>query len=308
VISVGNLTVGGTGKTPLVAFLATRLKELEYDPVVLGHGYTGTRRRPALIVSDGAGIKSKPAECGDEAYMLARKLVGIPVAAGKNRYRAGLLLSKETNRRVYLLDDGFQHMKLSRKADLLLIDGSRDLKQEALLPAGRLREPLTAMERADAILVTRAHLTDDLPQLVAEIRKFNTSAPVFPFSHEIDAVYDLVSQERFSPTDFRGQEVIALAALGSPSQFLQDLERAGVKVAERMLFRDHHRFSRTEIQAALERRRELGAAGIMTTEKDAVRLEHLEVEPSQVYVVSIKATTRDPATFMNWLVEKLESR
>ena len=305
VISVGNLTIGGTGKTPLVAYLALRLKEAGYSPVILSRGY---KRKPGikpLLVSDGSQILSSPETCGDEPYLLAQKLEGVVLAVGKNRWRAGQSLSTLPGRLVYILDDGYQHLKLARDLDLLLIDGTQPLESQALLPAGRLREPLSAMQRADAIVVTREHLAPDLSKLVQEIRGRNPAIPIFPFSHEIDEIYDLASGERLYRTDLRGKGVVALAAIGNPVQFLRDLDMAGITVLDSFLFRDHHRYSRKELERALKRCQELSATGIVTTEKDAVRLKGLNFEHDQVFAVSIKARTKDPASFLNWVLQRL---
>jgi len=308
VICVGNLTFGGTGKTPLVAYLAVRLKESGYTPAVLSRGYKRKLGSSALLVSDGNQVLGTPKTCGDEPYLLARKLEGIVVAVGKNRFKAGQAVGKQPGRPVFILDDGFQHLKLDRNLDLLLIDGSRPLKNEALMPVGKLREPLSAMARADAIIVTREHLIADLPELVREIRGWNPTAPIFPFSHEIDEVYDLKNQMRRSLSEFRGQRMIALAAIGNPTQFLKDLELTGISVQDRFLYRDHHPFSQLELENVLKRCQESSAMGVITTQKDAVRLQGLRFEKDQVFVISIKAKTRDPASFLNWVLQNLEKK
>jgi tetraacyldisaccharide 4'-kinase len=305
VICVGNLTVGGTGKTPIVAYLALRLKECGLNPVVLSRGYRGRRIRSTFLVSDGSAVVGNPTNCGDEPYLLARKLEGIIVAVGKNRFKAGQAVGMKTQDPVFIMDDGYQHLKLERDLDLLLIDGSRSLNSEALLPLGTLREPLSAMARADAILITRQHLISDLPGLVKQIRRWNPTAPIFPFSQEIEEVYSLESQQRIPLSELRGQKVVVLAAIGHPEQFLYDIERTGMDVQDRFLFPDHHNFSREELATVLNRCQQLGAVGVITTEKDAVRLEKLEIEKDRIFVLSIKVVTRDPATFLNWVLQKL---
>ncbi|MGW8179589.1 MAG: tetraacyldisaccharide 4'-kinase, partial [bacterium] len=191
VVCIGNLTLGGTGKTPLVAYLAIRLRESGFAPVILSRGYKGKLGSTVMLVSDGKQISGTPELCGDEPYLLAQKLEGVVVAVGKDRFKAGQAVADQPEGTIFLLDDGFQHWKLQRQLDLLVIDGSCSLKKEALLPAGRLREPLSAMARADAIVVTREHLSPDLKALLKEIRVWNPTAPVFPFSHEFDAILDL---------------------------------------------------------------------------------------------------------------------
>jgi tetraacyldisaccharide 4'-kinase len=305
-ICVGNLTLGGTGKTPLVAHLAIRLREAGFTPAVLSRGYKGSLGSSALLISNGSEIFTGPETCGDEPYLLARKLEGVFVSVGKDRYQAGLKVGKLPGRPVFILDDGFQHFKLARNVDLLLIDGSRSLEHEALLPKGRLREPLSGIARADAVCITRAHLSPDLKQLVQEIRSRNPKAPIFPFSHEIEGIYDLVDRAHHSIRELRGGKVVALAAIGNPTQFLKDLSLAGIDVQDQILYPDHHPYSQQDLDQVLQRSEELKADCILTTEKDAVRLEGLRIKTGQVLVVSIKAKANDPATFLNWVVQKLE--
>jgi tetraacyldisaccharide 4'-kinase len=308
VICVGNLTLGGTGKTPLVAYLAIRLKEAGFTPAVLSRGYRGSLRSSALVVSNGSEILTDPKACGDEPYLLARKLEGVFVSVGRQRYRAGLAVGKLPGKPVFILDDGFQHLRLERDIDLLLIDGSRVLKDEALLPKGRLREPLSAIARADAVVITREHLSPDLKQLAQEIRAWNPTAPVFPFWHEIEEIYDLKNGTRHTLAELRGREVVALAGIGNPAQFLEDLRLAGIIVKDQVLYPDHHHYSQRELDEVLGRCREAKAVCVLTTEKDAVRLKDLELGIEQVLAVSIKAQTRDPASFMNWVLHKLEKK
>lgn len=305
VISVGNLTVGGTGKTPLVAYLALRLKEAGYTPIILSRGYKGKLGSTASLVSDGSQVLSTPETCGDEPYLLARTLEGVVVVVGKNRLKAGQSFSNQPGKPVYILDDGYQHLKLDRDLNLLLIDGTQPLEDQELLPAGRLREPLSAIRRADAVIITREHLTPNLPELAQIIRGWNPAIPIFPFSHEIDEIYDLGSRGHNYRSDFRGKGFVVLAAIGNPTQFLKDLEMAGITVLDSLLFRDHHHFSQKELGQALRRGQELSATGILTTEKDSVRLQGLCFGTDQIFVVSIKARTKDPASFLNWLLQKL---
>ena len=200
----------------------------------------------------------------------------------------------------------FQHLRLNRDVDLLLIDGSRVLEEEALLPKGRLREPLSAIARADAVVITREHLSPNLKQLVKEIRTWNLTAPIFPFSHEIDEIYDLQDGTRYPLSKLQGCEVVVLAGIGEPTQFLKDLQRAGIIVKDQILYPDHHNYSQAELDQALDRREKSKTSYVLTTEKDAVRLRGLESGLHRVLVVSIKAKARDPASFINWVLQKLE--
>ncbi len=307
VISVGNLTVGGTGKTPFVAFLARLLQRSGYQPVILSRGYRGKFEHSSLLVSDGARILCGPADCGDEPYLLAQQLSGVPILVGKNRYRTGRSLAGSFDRIIYLLDDGYQHLQLRRDLDILLIDASDPFGNGRLVPAGRLREPLAAIERADQIALTRSHLKDDLGKLMSTIREKNPTAPLFLFHHEAGAFVDLKSGERFNAGQFAGKSVIALAAVGNPQVFLQDLQGLGMRIIDHFLFRDHHFYSQAQLDQVIKSRQENGAQAIVTTAKDAVRLERLLFEQGQIFTMEIETKTPDVQLYQSHLLTLIEN-
>ena len=307
VISVGNLTVGGTGKTPFVLYLARLLQAANYKTAVLSRGYQGRAENSSLLVSDGSNILCQPADCGDEPYLLASKLSGVAVAVGKNRHRVALDRPETREVDVYLLDDGFQHVKLKRNLDILLWDAAEPLNRVELLPAGRLREPFRAIERADLVVVTHAHLSFDYEALERRIRQHNKIASISYFYHDATGVYDLKSEKTYRVREFSGKRVIALAAIGNPQIFIEDLAHYQVEVVDRALFRDHHNFSQEELNDALKRMAELGADGLMTTEKDAVRLRALDFVEEQIFVFQIEFRPEDAAEYRKSFLSEMNN-
>ena len=293
VISVGNLTVGGTGKTPLVGFLAQILKKAGYQPVILSRGYKRSNKNAVLLVSDVREVFCGPEECGDEPYLLARKLEGVPVLVGNSRYQAGRLLEDRYSNLIYLLDDGYQHIQLKRNLNILILDATDPFGGHHLLPAGRLREPTKALARADAIVITRSHMFSETENLEEQIRRWNQRVPISYFHHDVTALYDARTGTRFQPRDFLGSSVIALAAIGSPHVFLHDLEHYQMKISDRFIFRDHHPFSQPELDRVLKRLEEVQARAVVTTEKDAVRLKKLDFQEGQIFVLQIEPQPED---------------
>ena len=306
VISVGNLTVGGTGKTPLVAFLAQVLKKAGYQPVILSRGYKGKNKSPVLPVSDGQEVLCGPGECGDEPYLLARMLEGVPVVVGKSRYQAGRWMEDRHPNLIYLLDDGYQHLQLKRNLNILVLDATDPFGGHRLLPAGRLREPVKGVARADAVVITRSHIAFETGKLEEQIRRWNRMVPISYFHHDVSALYDVRTESRLRPRDFLGAHVIALAAIGSPQVFLHDLEHYQMKISDRFIFRDHHQFSQSELDRVLRRLKEGQARAIVTTEKDAVRLEKLDFKEGQIFVLQIEIRPEDPQEYKKEFLKEVE--
>ena len=268
VISVGNLTTGGTGKTSLVVSLARFLSDNGRHVAVLTRGYKGSLPGPALITPE-----MSAEEAGDEPLMMASKLQGIPVLKGANRYDAGIYsgtLARQSNTAppgLFILDDGFQHWRLKRDLDILLLSATDPFYLEKLIPVGSLREPPSAMKRADIIVVSK---TMDIPETFEkEIRKYNPHAPIYPAWYEAGRVAAQGSGDSYPAEWLRGKEVFAFAGIGEPYSFRQSLEEAGAVIKGFMEFRDHHMFSESDINRIKKKAK---GAWIITTEKDIMRL------------------------------------
>jgi tetraacyldisaccharide 4'-kinase len=281
VVSVGNLSVGGTGKTPTVAHLARLLAARGYQPDVLTRGYG--RRAPAsaiTVVSKDSTVEST----GDEPLMLARALAGVPVIVCADRYRAGLF-AETLGTNLHLLDDGFQHLKLARDVDLVLV-GDDDLT-DRVLPAGRLREPLAAASAADAVIVPdRSKVADET------IRRAVGAARSFRLRRTIG-------------TPARAGTVFAVAGIARPGRFFEDLRAAGWNVAGTLAFPDHHPYTSGDIERIVRAARESGAAEVVTTEKDGVRFENHQVGGLAVTLVPLTVSIEPADEFAAWLVDRL---
>jgi len=308
VISVGNLTVGGTGKTPLVSFLARILKKAGYQPIILTRGYKRRNPTPVRIVSDGKRILCDWEESGDEPNLLARNLEGVPIVVSKSRYQAGRSVQNDyTDPIIYLLDDGFQHLQLKRNLNILLLDATDPFGGGELLPLGRLRESIRGLKRADAIIITRSHIPFEVEALNQQIRTWNPWAPVTYFHHDVTSLYDLKTGEHQSIRGVFGKHVIALAAIGNPRVFLRDLEHFQMKIQDRFIFRDHHPYTQSDLNDVLGRSKELQAAMVVTTQKDSIRLEHLNFDESQIFVLGIEAVPENPTEYKKEFLDQVEA-
>jgi tetraacyldisaccharide 4'-kinase len=295
VISVGNLVVGGSGKTPTVAALASLLRDAGERPVILSRGYG--RRGPTdgvLMVSDGVRVLEPVERSGDEPQLLARMLEGVPVLVGADRHASGRVAEQRFDATVMLLDDGFQHFQLERDIDLLVVD-ERDLGEQPL-PVGRLREPLDAAAAASALLVTgdstaRARLCQALG--VAEAFLLATH---YGAAQPVSGRGDAVSCPQCS-------RVMAVAGIARPNRFFDALHQQGWNVVREVAFRDHHWFTPREV-ARLERTAsDAGAEWIVTTDKDAVRLP--ESLADSWLRLPMRLTVEPAASFAVWLLDRL---
>jgi tetraacyldisaccharide 4'-kinase len=272
VISVGNLTVGGAGKTPCVAYLARFLCDEGYEVAILSRGYK-RESRGRVEVSDGREILCGPNDSGDEPFLLAKSCPGARVVVDRDRYAAGKWLEERARISVFILDDGYQHLRLARDLNLLLVDASEPLDRAKMVPFGRLREPITAMRRADAVIVTRSDQPFDRHALENAIRKFaRAEAPVFYAGHKMTELVSLGGDMVASPAEFAGKRVAAVSGVARPDRFVADLERLGMEIALRRDFVDHHRYTREELSEIVESAREVRAEAIITTVKDAANL------------------------------------
>lgn len=296
VVSVGNLRVGGSGKTPVVAHLARLLLARGERPAILTRGYGRPRPQAGVtIVSDGVRLHAGFASAGDEPLMLARMLPGVPVLVGGDRYLSGEHAEREYAVTVHILDDGFQHLRLRRTVDLLLADES-DLG-DRVLPAGRLREPLANASVADAVLVTTAvaSVVDRVGAALGVPARFQVARRVQP----------PVTLGRQPMHLAPGARVLALSGIARPGRLHADLAAAGWTVVDVMAFRDHHPFSAADIARASAAAQACGAAAILTTEKDAIRLDAVDTSGVTIGVVPLISSIEPADAFADWLFDRL---
>lgn len=288
VISVGNLSVGGSGKTPIVAALARMLLDMGQRPAILSRGYA--RRRPTdgvVVVSNGNRVLEPVENSGDEPQMLARALPGVPVLVCADRHLAGRLAEKRFAATVMLLDDGFQHLALGRNADVLVMPAS-DL-DDRVLPSGRLREPLDAASSADCVLVPGS--LEDVSRVAATFDRM----PVFRVTNHFGSVQGL---DASAPS---GTRVVAVAGIARPERFFTTLREQGFEIVRELRFPDHHWFSSDDLDRIRTIAKEASADFVATTEKDAVR-----VAPQSGWaVLPMTAVIEPPELFSSWLRERL---
>jgi len=265
VISIGGLAVGGTGKTPLVLWLAERLKERGHQPAILTRGYRRRIAESHTIIAPG---ERAPAErTGDEAQIYVRAAVG-PLGIGADRAGAARLIEERFVPQVFLLDDGFQHGRLARSLDIVVLDALDPFGGGAPIPLGRLRESLAALGRADAIVVTRTAPGDNVAAIEARVRRYNAKAPVFASRVAVRGWRDAAGQVAPLPP-----RVAAFCGLGNPDSFWRTLRELGVAPVWRRAFGDHHRYSRQELVGMAAGARAAGAEALLTTEKDVANLD-----------------------------------
>ena len=296
VISVGNLSVGGSGKTPVVALLARLLRDRGERPVILTRGY-GRRdvTEGVVVVSDGARVLEPVTRSGDEPQMLARALPGVPVLVSADRYMAGLIAQTHCGATVSLLDDGFQHVRLARDVDLLLI--SPDDLNDRVLPAGRLREPLSAARAADAVLVPGTE--DDVARVAAALERrdaFRIATHYGPIARPVGPVLSDPPRPVLSDPP---RPIIAFAGIARPQRFFDALRALGYDVARELSFGDHHWYTPRDIDTIRAAARDVNAEQIVTTEKDAVRCD------MDVWVLPMSASIEPSADFESWLMGRL---
>jgi tetraacyldisaccharide 4'-kinase len=281
VISIGNLTVGGTGKTPVVEKLARDLTSRGRKVAILSRGYKSVRRKgiagdiaPVRIVSEGGALLLDSKTAGDEPFMLAKNLRGVAVVVDKDRVACARHAVTELESDLLILDDGLQYLRLHRRFDIVLIDREAPFGNEHILPRGTLREPPENLRRATHILITKCD-GSDLSELHQRIRCYNRTAPIIECRHRPVDLQDFTTGESLPIASLQGLRAASLSAIASPESFEQGLRKLGVSLELTQSFADHHRYSKRELTRFLKRCTRRGVSCILTTEKDAVRMPRL---------------------------------
>jgi tetraacyldisaccharide 4'-kinase len=291
VVAVGNLTVGGTGKTPAVMLAVETLQDLGHRPAVLSRGY-GRRTDGVLVVADTAAIRLEPEDAGDEPFVLARRLPGVPVVVGANRADAAALAIRRFGVTAIVLDDGFQHRTLAKDLEIVMARADRPWGNGRLLPAGPLREPLSALARADLVIATGAASMEETAEVARAVARHAPGVPVVPAAYGATECWDA---HRMEPVPFEAlgrARVLAFAGIAAPAGFASTLAEVGASALDVVAFADHHWYSSDEIAALAGRARSLGADALVTTEKDWARLLRLRLPAIPVWVVSVRLELR----------------
>ena len=288
-VSIGNIAAGGTGKTPMTIHVAQTIKDLGYHVVVISRGYKGRMEHSGGVVSDGRNVLHGPADAGDEPYLMATALTGIPVVVGGDRYQAGRLAIRRFAPDVIVLDDAFQHLRLKRDIDVVLLDRRFPLGNGHLLPRGRLREPVSALRRAHALVFTRC---DDmacghpLPPALSHRPAFHSRhVPIVQFIPSGD---DPATCEKTDFAFLRGKKAVAFSGLADNHQFFDGLQQGGCRIVHRFAFGDHHLYSHMDVDLIFEQAVAKGAQLLITTAKDWVKVKHLTHWPMAVAAVDVR--------------------
>jgi len=289
VISVGNLTVGGTGKTPMVLWLAEKFIAEGKRVAILSRGYRGTNGT------------------SDEVELMKARLQGrASFGVGKDRFAEGQKIESQQSIDVFLLDDGFQYLQLARDVDLLLVDATRPLWNESLLPSGRLREPLSAIHRADVVVFTRVEDQFFLKRAIQEFPQF----PIFPASTRLIRYRRMTLDQQKVAPDFElpPQPVFAFCGVGNPNSFFADADRWGNVIVGRAAYRDHHSYSASDLHRLEKAAKSAGARSFLTTEKDAQNLSGVKSSSLPIYYCEIEIRVGDTAEFQAVVQRKLRER
>ncbi|MFC1462941.1 tetraacyldisaccharide 4'-kinase [Verrucomicrobiota bacterium] len=302
VISVGNLTVGGTGKTPVVEVFARELAKEGRKVAILSRGYKKEEppflqravdkilfrelRRPPRVVSDGNKLLLNSAMSGDEPYMLASNLPDVAVLVDKNRVKSGRYAINRLGCDTLVLDDGFQYLSLRHRVEIVLVDRTSPFGNEEVLPRGLLREPVKNIRRANFIFITKSN-GRGTKTLKDRIRKLNPHAEITECRHCARHLRNVYSSEQLPLSFLKGKKIIALSGIAAPRGFERELEARGAKIVQKNRFVDHHRYGQQEIIDIINEAQKLGADAIITTEKDAVRFPRLRRRDIPIYFLRV---------------------
>lgn len=291
VISIGNLTTGGTGKTPVAIAVAGFLRKKGIKAVVVSRGYKRTTSG-ILSVSDGKSVFLTPEEAGDEPYLMAKRLKGVPVVVGGDRVAAGLYAIRAFKPEIIILDDAFQHLRIKRDLDIALVDGKDGFGNGFLLPRGILREPLQGIKRADAVFVKGGIRDDYLAKRFKTIK-----APCFVFNLVPTGLVNISGDKDIGLECLKGKKVLAFAGLANPDSFLAAIENLGGKLNCALRFPDHHWFTQKDMDEIKKQGSDVEL--IVTTEKDAVRIR--QGHGMDIYALRVDAVAEDKDAFKKTL-------
>ncbi len=299
VISVGNITAGGTGKTPLVMALARGLRDRGMPVAILSRGYKG-KKGSGPLVTDGQAFFQSPEESGDEPYLMAKTLNGIPVLVGKDRFINGRMALQRFNVRSLLLDDGYQHLQLHRDLNILLIDSHTGFGNHHLLPRGILREPLSHLRRAHLFLLTKVDCLEACQHLEEKLRRIHPSSLIF-HSHFEPLGLIGPEEEWEELSSFKGKRVFAFSGIANPDSFSSLLRKCGMEIAREMVFPDHHLYTARDLTSIREKVKEID--WLVTTEKDMVKLKRLNIDSLPIRALRIEMRIWEEEEFYRKVME-----
>ncbi len=317
VLSVGNLTVGGTGKTPVVEVFARNLHNSGRRVAILSRGYKkkqpsfltriynsvtfSKHRTPPIVVSDGKRVLIDSATGGDEPYMLATNLPGVAVVVGRDRVKSGRYAIQKLGCDTLILDDGFQYLSLKHRLDIALVDASNPFGNGYVLPRGILREPIRNIKRAGFIFITKSKESGE-PELRKRLRELNPEAEISECRHCSRYLQDVFTSEKVGLDVLSGMKVFATSGIAAPQGFEGELVRLGAEVLGHEVYADHHRYTQQELLDIVNEGLNRQADAIITTEKDAVRFPRLDNPPLPIYYLRVEIEMLTGAeAFNDWI-------
>lgn len=307
VVSVGNLTIGGSGKTPFVIYLTNLLKNSGYRPSVLSRGYGRITKGYLLVSKDGEPLTNVQ-NCGDEIYHTVIECK-VPAAVCENRVEGAERLLKEVDSNIIVLDDGFQHRWIYRNLDIVLFDQKflldESIFNQSLLPLGIMREGFASLNRADAIIINRKFCKEKNQNLIEKFRNYNK--PVFTSYYKAISFVDMTRKTEHTLEEFEGQESLVISGIANPSSFLTVLNDVGVSTKNKIIFRDHKNYTIKEVQQIRKEFYQTNSHSVVTTEKDAVKLLEYskEFDDIDIFYLKIALCMDDEGSFKRYLSEKL---
>lgn len=312
VISVGNITTGGTGKTPLVEWVCRTIDgfhaqgnapadlQAKKRICVLTRGYGKLNPAEQVLVSDGTRLMAEERNAGDEAQLLAHNLLGIAaVISNPDRVAAGEWAIPNLGTGVFVLDDAFQHLRIARDLDIVTVDATNPFGGGELLPNGRLREPLAGLARADCVVITRTDQVDDVDSVKAAVLEFTRDRPVFT-SRMVTNGLRRLGGEHVDSGEIAYQPVAAFCGVGNPDSFFTQVRNAGLEVSLSRAFPDHYRYSQADIDTLVDQAKASGARALITTAKDATKLGTLDIL-IPCYVLEIRISIDDDAPLIEMI-------
>ena len=281
VVSVGNITAGGTGKTPAVIYLSQFFKKRNYKVAVLSRGY-GRKTAGTQLVTNGKEAVDDWRNFGDEPTLISQKLKDIPIVVDQNRHRGAMYLIEKFNPDIIIMDDAFQHRSIERDLDLVLINSQAPISDYRLIPHGLLREPIRHLKRADAIILTKSNLGKPEQKLISKVKKSNL--PVF-YSTIIHNHFFSINNETFKPKN--NTRALAVSGIADPRSFYESLQRTNIMMIDKIAYFDHYEFQQSDIENLKKALIDNDAEIIVTTEKDMIRLKSLDLDGLDIYSLGI---------------------
>lgn len=309
VISVGNLVLGGTGKTPLVLYIADLIQQQGKKPAILSRGYKGSAADPVNIVSTTSEILLDAGKAGDEPRFLAEKLPGVPVLTGKKRRLTGRIAIDDFKADVLILDDGFQHLAVHRDLDLVLFSAEKLLGNGRVLPGGELREPLSALKRASAFIMTSScgPASSKADELSSFLNRQFPGIPVFAASYKPNKFLFKIHGKKTSTVSQReaaSMPLFGFCGIAGPESFRKTLLESNIQLKGFRTFADHHAYSEADISSLVQAARNSGAAGLITTEKDQVKLRRIMPDETLLFIQPVELVPADD--FNRFLLDRLD--